>query len=89
MRFTSQTSLDGVTEQLFTLGEVPGVLWTPEDALGPRPLILIGHGGGQHKKAPGNLARARRFVTGGGFAVVAIDAPKNIIAMVSVTLLSK
>jgi dienelactone hydrolase len=77
MRFTSQTSLDGVTEQLFTLGEVPGVLWTPEDALGPRPLILIGHGGGQHKKAPGNLARARRFVTGGGFAVAAIDAPNH------------
>ena len=31
MRFISKTSLDGVTEQLFTLGEVPGVLWTPEE----------------------------------------------------------
>ena len=38
MRFISETSLDGVTEQLFTLGEVPGVLWTPEDADGARPL---------------------------------------------------
>jgi dienelactone hydrolase len=77
MRFTSQTSLDGVTEQLFTLGEIPGVLWTPDDAPGPRPLILMGHGGGQHKQAPGITARAHRFVTGGGFAVAAIDAPNH------------
>src|SRR5271170_438507 len=77
MRFTSQTSSDGVTEQLFTLGEVPGVLWTPEDALGTRPLILMGHGGGQHKKAPGIVARARRFVAGAGFAVAAIDVPNH------------
>ncbi len=77
MRFTSQTSLDGVTEQLFTLGEIPGVLWTPEDALGARPLILMGHGGGQHKKAPGIVARARRFVAGAGFAVAAIDVPNH------------
>jgi dienelactone hydrolase len=74
MRFTSPTSLDGVTEQLFTLGEIPGVLWTPDGAPGPRPLILIGHGGGQHKKAPGVVARARRFA-GAGFAATAIDAP--------------
>jgi dienelactone hydrolase len=77
MRFTSQTSSDGVTEQLFTLGEIPGVLWTPEHALGTRPLILMGHGGGQHKKAPGILARARRFVAEGGFAVAAIDVANH------------
>jgi dienelactone hydrolase len=77
MRFTSQTSLDGVTEQIFTLGEVPGVLWTPEGALGTRSLILMGHGGGQHKMAPGILARARRFVAEGGFAVAAIDVPNH------------
>lgn len=77
MRFISQTSLDGVTQRLFTLGEVPGVLWTPEGAHEPRPLILMGHGGGQHKTAPGVVARARRFVTEGGFAVVALDAPDH------------
>ncbi|GAB3878771.1 hypothetical protein GCM10027612_03430 [Microbispora bryophytorum subsp. camponoti] len=77
MRFISRTSSDGVTEQLFILGEIPGVLWTPEDAAGARPLILMGHGGGQHKKAPGIVARARRFVTEGGFAVVAVDAPNH------------
>lgn len=75
MRFNSATSSDGVSEQLFTLGEVPGVLWTPEGAAGPRPLMVMGHGGGQHKKAPGIVARAHRFVTEGGFAVVAVDVP--------------
>src|SRR5450432_2401468 len=79
MRFTSQTSSDGVTERLFTctftFGEIPGVLWTPDGAAGTRPLILMGHGGGQHKKAPGIVARARRFVAERGFAVAAVDVP--------------
>ncbi|WP_432106731.1 dienelactone hydrolase family protein [Streptomyces sp. AA1529] len=75
MRFTSQTSYDGVTEQLFTLGEIPGVLWTPEGAAGTRPLVLMGHGGGQHKKAPGVAVRARRFAAECGFAAAAVDVP--------------
>ncbi len=79
MRFTSQASSDGVTEQLFTLdftfGEIPGLLWTPDGAAGARPLILMGHGGGQHKKAPGIVARARRFAAECGFAVAAVDVP--------------
>jgi dienelactone hydrolase len=77
MRFISQTSSDGVTEQLFTLGEIPGVLWTPEGAAGTRPLILMGHGGGQHKKAPGIVARAHRFVAEYGFAVAVVDVPNH------------
>jgi dienelactone hydrolase len=77
MRFISRTSSDGVTERLFTLGEIPGVLWTPEEANGTRPLILMGHGGGQHKQAPGIVARARRFAAEGGFAVAAIDVPNH------------
>ncbi|MEU0669390.1 alpha/beta hydrolase [Streptomyces lavendulocolor] len=77
MRFISETSSDGVREQLFTLGEIPGVLWTPEGAVATRPLVLMGHGGGQHKKAPGILARARRFVTECGFGVVAVDVPAH------------
>ncbi|TYB66851.1 alpha/beta hydrolase [Nonomuraea sp. PA05] len=77
MRFTSTTSLDGVTERLFTLGDIPGVLWTPDDAAGPRPLILMGHGGGRHKQAPDIVAHARRFAAEGGFAVVAVDAPHH------------
>ncbi|MEU9669780.1 alpha/beta hydrolase [Streptomyces bobili] len=77
MRLICTTSLGGVTEQLFTLDEIPGVLWTPEDAHDTRPLILMGHGGGQHKKAPGILARAHRFAAEGGFAVAAIDVPNH------------
>jgi dienelactone hydrolase len=77
MRFTCETSSGGVREQLFTLGEIPGVLWTPEGAVGTRPVILMGHGGGQHKKAPGIVSRARRFVAECGFAAVAADVPNH------------
>lgn len=68
---------DGVTETLFSHDGIPGVLWTPADAAGPRPLVLLGHGGGQHKKAPGVLGHAERFVTRFGFAAAAIDAPHH------------
>jgi pimeloyl-ACP methyl ester carboxylesterase len=75
MRLTSQTTADGVSEQLFTVGDIPGALWSPAGRAGRRPLVLLGHGGGQHKQAPGVVARARRFVTACGFAAAAIDAP--------------
>ena len=75
MRFTSETTSNGVSERLFTPGGIPGVLWSPADATGSRPLVLLGHGGGQHKKVPGLVARAHRYVTACGFAVAAIDAP--------------
>src|SRR5215217_6126444 len=74
MRFTSGQRLDdGVLERGFTLGEVPGVLWTPRSA--PAPLILIGHNGGLHKRLPRLVARARHYAAEYGFAVAAIDAP--------------
>jgi dienelactone hydrolase len=76
MHFTCRTSSDGVTEQSFVLGEIPGVLWTPQQSSGNPPLILLGHGGGQHKAAPGIVSRARRFAAA-GFTVVAIDAPNH------------
>ena len=76
MRFMSMTTADGVCERDFTLDGIPGVLWVPAGAAGPRPLVLLGHGGGGgHKKAPGLLARGRRLVTGCGFAAAAIDVP--------------
>ena len=74
MRFTSQQRLDdGVLEREFTLGEVPGVLWTPGSA--PAPLILSGHNGGLHKRLPRLVARARHYAAEYGFAVAAVDAP--------------
>jgi pimeloyl-ACP methyl ester carboxylesterase len=75
VRFTSETTAGGVSERLFLLGDIHGVLWAPAGATGSRPLVLLGHGGGQHKKAPGLVARAHRYVTAYGFAVAAIDAP--------------
>lgn len=74
MRFTAETTSDGVRERLFTLGDVTGVLWSSADATGVRPLVLLGHGGGQHKKAPALVARAHHYVAG-GFTVAAIDVP--------------
>jgi dienelactone hydrolase len=75
MLFHSETSAeDGVAERLFTLGEVPGAVWAPAGATGPRPLVLLGHGGGAHKTHPSVVSRAQRLVLGGGYAVAAIDA---------------
>jgi hypothetical protein len=74
MQFTSEQRLDdGVLEREFTLGEIPGVLWTPGSA--PTPLILMGHNGGLHKRAPRLVARARHYAAQHGFTVAAIDAP--------------
>ena len=75
MRLTSMTTADGVCEQDFILDDIPGVLWSPAGATGPRPLVLLGHGGGQHKRGPGTVARAHQFVTSCGFAAAAIDMP--------------
>ena len=60
MQFTSEQRLDdGVLEREFTLGEIPGILWTPGSASAPAPLILLGHPGGLHKMYPRLVARAR------------------------------
>lgn len=73
--FSSETTRDGVVERTFTVGEVPGVLWSPPNTTGRRPLVLLGHGGGRHKTAPPTVGRARLLVDGCGFHVAAIDAP--------------
>ncbi len=53
MQFTSEQRVDdGVLERKFTLGEIPGILWTPGSASTPAPLILLGHPGGLHKMYP-------------------------------------
>ena len=75
MRLIAESWSEDVTERLFTIDDVPGVVWAPTEAAGPRPLVLLGHGGGGHKTAPSMVDRARRYVTGNGFAVAAIDAP--------------
>jgi dienelactone hydrolase len=75
MRFTSEQRLDdGVLERRFTLGEIPGILWTPGSASAPAPLILLGHPGGLRRMYPRLLARARHSVAE-GFAAATIELP--------------
>ncbi len=73
MRFTSEQRLDdGVLEREFTLGEIPGTLWTPAST--PAPLVLMAHNNGLPKREPRLVARAR-YTAANGYAVAAIDAP--------------
>src|SRR6266536_4338086 len=77
MRFTSEQRLDDrVAEREFTLGEIPGILWTPgsTSASAPVPLILLGHPGGLHKMYPRLVARARHCAAE-GFAAATIELP--------------
>ena len=80
MQFTQERVEEGgVMRRLFELtvaGEtVPGVIWAPQAAVGPRPLVLLGHGGSQHKKVANIAGLAKILVTKFGYAVLAIDAP--------------
>ncbi|MFF5846917.1 dienelactone hydrolase family protein [Streptomyces massasporeus] len=72
MHFTSEQHLDdGVLEREFTLGEIPGTLWTP--AIAPAPLVLMAHNNGLSKADPRLVARAR-YTAARGYAVATIDA---------------
>ncbi|KJY17068.1 MULTISPECIES: dienelactone hydrolase family protein [Streptomyces] len=72
MQFTSERLDDNVLEREFTLGEIPGTLWTPESA-GPVPLVLMAHNNGLPKSDPRLVARAR-YTAARGYAVATIDA---------------
>ncbi|MGW3128365.1 alpha/beta hydrolase [Streptomyces sp. NPDC001076] len=78
MRFTSEQRLDdGVLEREFTLGEIPGILWTPAPApaSAPAPLILLDHPPlGLRKMYPRLVARARHSAAE-GFATATIELP--------------
>lgn len=72
-----QLTSHGVLERPFEIdraaGTIPGILWTPDGAAGPRPLVLLGHGGGGDKRMPYVLSLARRLVRHLGWAAAAID----------------
>ena len=71
----------GITERRFDLSVdgrcVPGLLWTPEAASGPRPLVLIGHGATLHKRVAYVLHLAHHLVRRHGYAAAAIDGPSH------------
>ncbi|MFD7497139.1 alpha/beta hydrolase family protein [Streptomyces sp. NPDC059832] len=76
LQFTAESSSNGMVERDFTVGEVPGVLWSPASGAADRaPLVLMGHGGGTHKKHRAMAGRAHLLVSGCGFHVAVIDAP--------------
>ncbi|MEV6552778.1 alpha/beta hydrolase [Streptomyces sp. NPDC051597] len=78
MHFTSEQRFDdGVLERSFTLGEIPGILWTPPSATASAsaPLILLGHPPlGLEKMYPRLVARARQAAAD-GFAAATIELP--------------
>ncbi|MFJ6431912.1 alpha/beta hydrolase [Streptomyces sp. NPDC091416] len=79
MQFTSEQHLDdGVLERAFTLGGIPGILWTPAAApssSSPAPLILLGHPPlGLRRMYPRLAARALRSAAD-GFATATVELP--------------
>ncbi|MEU6273085.1 alpha/beta hydrolase [Streptomyces populi] len=78
MHFTSEQRLDDdVREREFTLGDIPGILWTPASASvsAPAPLILLGHPPlGLRRMYPRLAARARQAAAD-GFAAATIELP--------------
>lgn len=80
LRWTQDVmSQDNVCERGFAIArqgqEVPGVFWSPAMPSGPRPLILMGHGGSAHKRSERMLMLAQMFVTNYGWCAAAIDGP--------------
>jgi pimeloyl-ACP methyl ester carboxylesterase len=77
--FTDVRAEDGVARYSFSVDcageQVPAVIWAPEGATGSRPLVLMGHGGSQHKKIESLRIRAHQYAKRLGYATLAIDAP--------------
>jgi dienelactone hydrolase len=73
------TPTDGVIERAFTVlrdGQaIPGVWWQPPEVSGPRPLVLMGHGGSGHKRNDRMLMLGRLFSADYGWCAAAIDGP--------------
>ena len=78
LRWGSSTRDEGgVEERRFEVtrdggGPIPGVVWLPPGAPQPGPLVLLGHGGAQHKAHARMLARRDAL---DGIATAAIDGP--------------
>ena len=78
MDITSESVDRGIRERAASIvgsqGEIPLVLWTPEDAA-PTGLVLVGHGASGHKREDYVVGLARRLVRACGLAVGSIDGP--------------
>ena len=72
-------SADGVEERGFEVQRhgqaIPGVLWQPAEPAGPKPIVLMGHGGSGHKRNDRMLMLGRMFSRDFGWCAAAIDGP--------------
>jgi dienelactone hydrolase len=79
MQILDETTTDGVVARRFDLTSegrtVPGMHWWPAGTSGPRPTVLVGHGGFQSKEAPNIVELAAQLAHERGYATVALDAP--------------
>jgi pimeloyl-ACP methyl ester carboxylesterase len=75
LHLTAESSSNGMAQRDFTVDGVPGVLWSPAAGADRAPLVLMAHGGGNHKKSPAMSGRASLLVHGCGFHVAVLDAP--------------
>jgi dienelactone hydrolase len=56
---------------------VPSIVWTPLGRAAPVPLVLLGHGGGSHKRSAAVVAMAEALAREHAIATLAIDGPVN------------
>lgn len=72
-------SSGGMCERGFTVERagqaIPGVFWRPSTLSGPRPLVLLGHGGSSHKRDTRMLMLGQMFAVNHGCCAAAIDGP--------------
>src|SRR2546428_1307075 len=69
----------GICERGFTVERqgqaIPGVVWHPAAPSGPRPLVLMGHGGSGHKRNERMVMLGRLCAGDYGWYAAAIDGP--------------
>lgn len=74
----NDTNLNGVHERGFTITrsgqDIPGMFWRPSASSGAQPLMLLGHGGGGHKRNERMLMLGELFASY-GWCSAAIDGP--------------
>jgi dienelactone hydrolase len=73
----AEATVEGVAERAFTVDQdgeaVSCVFWRPESSSGPAPLVLMGHGGGGHKRNERMVHLGRMFAGVYGWNAVSMD----------------
>jgi dienelactone hydrolase len=82
IRWTEESATsEGAIERGFRVtrdGEtITGAFWRPAEQHGPQPLILLGHGGGGHKRNDRMLMLGQMFAGDYGWCAAAIDGPAH------------